>query len=764
MKRTLIALACSPRALTFGLSIAAALAYPAAFAQSTDTKAAPKAEGVLETITVTAERRVENIKDVPVSISTLSGEKLDIINSGGQDIRMLAARVPSLNIESSFGRAFPRFYIRGYGNTDFDLNASQPVSLVFDDVVQENPILKGFPLFDIGQVEVLRGPQGTLFGRNTPAGVVKFDSVKPSNVQDAYVNVSYGKYATANLEGAFNIPFSKEWNARIALLSQTRDDWVSNTAPNPKTRDLEGYRDLAVRAQLQFEPTAQFSALFNLHSRDLNGSARLFRANMIQAGSNEIVAGFRPDQISIDGTNSQDVKNNGGSIKLRWDLGSAILHSITGYEKVTSFSRGDIDGGFGASFLPASGPGFIPFDAESADGLPHHKQITQEFRLESNSRGPTKWLLGFYHFDEDLNIDSFNYSSIGGGAQNGYATQVQNNKANAFFGSINTKVSNDFTVRAGVRLTKDKKDFVANRLVAPPFSPTFIGRLATNTDASNTSWDISGTYQLNKDANVYARIARGFRAPSIQGRLLFGDSLSVANSETVTSYEAGFKADLFNKRARLGINAFRYDVNDLQLTAVGGAANFNRLVNADKAEGQGFEMDLEAYLADNLLATVGASYNNTKIRDGNLRVDACGNGCTVLDRITSPINPAIGKFAPTVSIDGNSLPQAPKTVFNATLKYTKPMSNGAEFFLYSDIAYRSKINFFLYEAKEYTGKALTEIGLRGGYNWEHGKYEVAAFVRNLRNEIQVVGGIDFNNLTGFINDPRTFGVQFKAKF
>ena len=130
--------------------------------------------GQLETITVTAERRSEDIKEVPNSVSAIRGEFLDVLNSGGQDIRMLAARTPSLNIESSFGRAFPRFYIRGLGNTDFDLNASQPVSLVFDDVVQENPILKGFPLFDMEQIEILRGPQGTLFGRNSPAGVVKF--------------------------------------------------------------------------------------------------------------------------------------------------------------------------------------------------------------------------------------------------------------------------------------------------------------------------------------------------------------------------------------------------------------------------------------------------------------------------------------------------------------------------------------------------------------------------------------------------------------
>ena len=146
---------------------------PAAWAQ-TNAEA-----GKLQSVTVNAERREENTKVVPSSVYRLSGDKLDIINASGQDVRRLSGRVPSLNIESSFDRACPRFHLRGHGNTDCRSNASQPVSLVYDGVVQENPILKGFPAFDLAAIKVLAGPQGTLFGRNTPAGVVKFDTVKP---------------------------------------------------------------------------------------------------------------------------------------------------------------------------------------------------------------------------------------------------------------------------------------------------------------------------------------------------------------------------------------------------------------------------------------------------------------------------------------------------------------------------------------------------------------------------------------------------------
>ncbi len=741
----------------------AALAALAAGALPALAQTAPA--GQLQTVTVTAERRLENIRDVPSAVSALQGELLEVLNSGGQDVRQLAARVPSLNIESSFGRAFPRFYVRGLGNTDFDLNASQPVSLVFDDVVQENPILKGFPLFDLARIEVLRGPQGTLFGRNSPAGVVKFESARPTQRFEGYGIAAIGRHSMLNLEGAVNLPLAAGAALRVSLLSQNRDDWVKNTRANAPTRDYEGHRDNAARVQLLLAPHQDLSALFNLHHRDLDGSARMFRANIIRAGSNDLVAGFDPASVSQDGVNQQQVRNTGGSLRLRWQMPGMALNAITGYETVKAFSRGDIDGGFGAVFLgPGNfGPGFIPFDAESADGLPSHRQFTQEFRLESTHSGALQWLAGVYWFDERLNIDSFNYSSIGGNTRNGYATQQQDNRAWAVFGSLKLKVSPQLELRGGLRHTKDEKDFVADRLQAPPFSPSFIGRRTAATSASNTSGDFSALYTLDKDVNLYARVATGFRAPSIQGRLLFGDTLSVAKSETITSVEAGVKAELLNRRLRVSAGVFDYTLKDQQLTAVGGAANFNQLVNAARTKGRGFEWDLQALLGQQLSLSFGGSVNKTRIQDPNLRVDACGGGCTVRDPVVVPANPGAGKFTDTVSIDGNRLPQAPELTLNLSARYVMPLAGGDLFFV-TDWAHRSKINFFLYESVEFTGKPLTEGGLRVGYAFGNGRYEATAFVRNITNQVRVVGGIDFNNLTGFVNEPRTYGLSFRASF
>jgi len=723
----------------------------AAFAQATTPVADDGTQ--LSTVIVTGQRRSENLKDVPLSISAIKGEALDTYNASGQDIRFMASRVPSLNVESDFGRVFPRFYIRGLGNTDFDLNASQPVGLIYDDVVQENPILKGSPVFDVDQIEVLRGPQGTLFGRNSPAGVIKFDSTKPTNAFEGYVNLGYGNNNAVNLEGAVNVPLSKEWAMRFSGQSQNRD----NRVHNPKatgTKDLEGYHDNAARLQLQYT-TKDFSALINAHGRDLSGNATLFRANIIKKGTNDLVPDFKYDNYPTDGINTQTLNSSGANVRLRWDFDGMTLYSITAYDKAKLYSRADVDGGFGATFMPTMGPGVIPFAAETADGVPDLKQITQELRMQSNTKDALQWIGGLYYFKEDIQVDSFNFDTFApGNPQNGYAVQHQNAKSWAAFGSLNYAVSDALKVRGGIRYTNDKKDFDAIRTQNPFGGPAHKLRTA-HPESTNVSWDLSANYTLDKATSVYARVATGYRAPSIQGRVLFGDDISVANSEKAISYEAGLKQDLFNNTARLSATVFHYDVKDLQLTAGSGSVNQNRLVNADKATGQGVEVEFQINLNRNFKASVGGSYNDTEIKDAKLFVSSCGGGCTV----TNPTGPVAG----TVLIGGNPLPRAPKWVSNFSLRYNAPLGEG-EVYAYTDWSFKDTYNMFLYEAKEYTAKSMLEGGLRVGYKWNDGKYEVAAYGRNITNKQQVIAAIDFNNLTGILNEPRAYGVQFKMNF
>jgi iron complex outermembrane receptor protein len=433
------------------------------------------------------------------------------------------------------------------------------------------------------------------------------------------------------------------------------------------------------------------------------------------------------------------------------------LHSITGYETVDVYSRGDIDGGYGAAFIgppPLSGPGFIPFPAQSADGLPKHEQITQELRWESREWGAFDWQAGVYYFDENITIDSFDYNTLASGVQDGYAQQHQKNTSWAVFGSGEYEVSDAFTLRGGLRYTNDEKDFTAQRFQSPFGAPP-LGPISAHPSDSEVTGDVSGTWKFNDDTNLFVRVARGYRAPSIQGRILFGDTVSVADAETILSYEAGVKTSLFDDRGRLSFTVYKYTMDNQQLTAVGGSTNFNTLINANKTDGQGFELDFEAKPVESLMLTVGLSYNDTQINDSNLEIQPCGGGCTVLD-------PA-GSLPGLVSIDGNRLPQSPEWIANMTARWGVPVGSG-EFFVFTDWAYRSDINFFLYDSMEFKGKALLEGGLRVGYDWNDGRQQLAFFGRNITDEIQAVGGIDFNNLTGFINEPRRWGLEFKTKF
>ena len=314
-----------------------------------NTPATDEESGTVSEVIVTATRKEERLLDVPISTSVLSGAPLEVIGTAGQDIRQLAFTVPSLNIESSNGRTFPRFYIRGYGNTDFTSFASQPVSLVYDDIVQENPALKGFPIFDQADVEVLRGPQGTLFGRNSPAGVVKLESAKPVIGEfSGTASFSDGTYNTADFDGVLNLPINDTMAFRASTQGQHRDNWV-NAPYNPAgDQHLEGYDDWAARLQLLYKPSDSFSALFNVHGRTLDGSARLFRANMIQLGTNDIVAGFNPAVIYTDGYNGQSYSSLGANAHLTWNTPDFTYQSITGYESIRHYlTIGDIDGGYG---------------------------------------------------------------------------------------------------------------------------------------------------------------------------------------------------------------------------------------------------------------------------------------------------------------------------------------------------------------------------------------------------------------------------------
>ncbi|MEM8616053.1 MAG: TonB-dependent receptor, partial [Pseudomonadota bacterium] len=401
--------------VTGALLATAAMSLPSIAQESEETDARR-----LSTVVTTAQRVEQDAQDVPISITTVADEKLDNIRAGGADIRFLSARVPSVVAESSFGRAFPRFYIRGVGNTDFDLNASQPVSLVYDDVPYENPILKGYPVFDLEGVEVLRGPQGTLFGRNTPGGIIKFDSVKPGEEFNGYLKGSLGAYNTTEVEAAVGFRPGEVLALRFSGIYQQRDPFVDNEFTlfeNTTSEDdrYEGFEEYAGRVQALWSPTPVTDILVNLHARKNESDARLFRANVIEKGQRGLRSDFDFDSVSFDGQNFLEQESSGATIRIDHELNDALDFTyIYGHESAEVQSRGDIDGGFGAAFLPEGnmGPGFIPFPSESAGGVDSLTQITHEVRLARDGGGPLRWQAGVFFFEEDVAISSRSFDTL----------------------------------------------------------------------------------------------------------------------------------------------------------------------------------------------------------------------------------------------------------------------------------------------------------------------------------------------------------------
>ena len=703
----------------------------------------------LKSVTVTATKREEDIKDVPVSLTSLDDSALATFGQAGEDIQFLTARVPSLIIETSYGRIFPRPYIRGLGNTDFDFNASQPVSFIYDEIVYENPVLKGFPVFDTARVEVLRGPQGTLFGRNTPAGALKFESVKPGDELDAYVRASYGTFGTANVEGAVGGPVSDRVSVRLAGVFQTRDDYIETALPTGGA-DAGGYDDLAWRAQVKVDVTDNLTWLGNLHGRTLDGGQVSFQANAFQTGQSGPRPGFDREVNFADAQINSVLETDalGFTSRADWELSAATLTYLFGYETVETFSRGDVDGGAGAAFLPTgSTPGVIPFPAESADGIDDHQQITHELRLSNGEDAALRWTAGLYAFNEEIDISSRSYDTLAGGAENGTAFQTQETDSLAVFGSLAYDLTERLTGQAGLRYTDESKDLTARRTLSPFGAPN-INPPTVSVGDEQLSWDASLTYAMDDNTNVYGRIARGFRAPSIQGRLVFGDVITTADSEILDSYEVGLKTTLLDGRLDANLAAYTYTVEDLQLTAIGGAGNFNQLLNAEEGKGYGFEADIRALLTESLAFSAGLSYNNTEIDDAGLTAGICGSPCTVLNPIDTVTGGAL--------IDGNPFPQAPEWIANFAFDYARDW-RGGEVFASTDWSFRSDSNIFLYEATEFTAESRWEGGAALGYR--KGPWSAKAFVRNLTDEVGTVSAIDFNNLSGIFNQPRIYGIE-----
>ena len=755
-----------------GLAAAAPAAAQAAPAAAADVPAAAAAGDGLGEIVVTAERRRENLQRVPISVGVINGEGLRTFQAGGDDTLLsLSGRTPSLYVESTTGRIFPRFYIRGLGNVDFYLGASQPVEIIQDDVVLEHVVLKSNPTYDIAQVEVLRGPQGSLFGRNTTAGIIKFDTEQPSFDWRGRGTASYGTFNTVNADGGVGGPIVADKVAfRLSGLYQHRDNWVDNTYSGPATDEtrhprknaLGGFDEKDARLQILLKPSERLSLTAEGQAREYNGTSSIFYRGSIVRGTNAVPNGLQRGVVQLDegDNNPQHYWTYGGSLRAAYDMDFATLTSITAYETAHGYSRGDTDGG--AITTPPTGT--VPNYGQSQGRLRALGQWTEEVRLASNGGGPLSWQVGGIYFDsrDRTEFDQRGYFlnvGVAGRNLNQWVLLRNVNTSWGIFGQLSYKLTDRLTLTGGVRESRDAK---STRILKTPFNAaggqSYFGRTFVKLADTKPSWDGSALFQLTPDVALYGRVAHGFRGPTIQGRsAVFNTDFTTANSETNTSYEGGLKTSLLDNRLRFNVSGFTYTVKNIQLN--GNDANGNGvLFNANKAQAYGAEADAELRPARNLVFTAGFSYLHTEIKDRNVYAQVCAlNGvvtCTVQD---PTIRIGTATFA---QINGNPLPNAPKFNINLTGRYDVAVGPGRAF-LATDWNLQGYTNFVLYKSREFSANGNIEGGAKLGYQWKG--YEAAVFVRNITNEKNLKGVIE-NYLAGVYNDPRIIGVQLSASF
>jgi len=766
-------------------------------AQAADAPADPSAKApaaaqaeIAETagegdILVTAQRRAENALTVPIALSVIRPEALHDFQAAGADTLLsLSGRVPSLYVESTTGRIFPRFYIRGLGNIDFYLGASQPVTIIQDDVVEEHVVLKSNPAFDIAQVEVLKGPQGSLFGRNTTAGIIKFDSAQPSADWRGQASLSYGSFNSVNADGGVGGPLTSDGSLsfRLSGLYQRRSDWISNVYTGPSDDGtvggrnvMGGFEERDIRLQLLAKPTDNLSLKLSGHYRDYTGTASIFYRGSIVPGTNKVPANFDRTVVAYDEAqnNPQAYKTHGVSLNAAYDLGGVTLTSITAWEHASGYSRGDTDGGAAANFGGVT-PNICSVGCGESQGrLRGLDQWSEEVRIASPNSGPFKWQVGGIYFDsrDRTEFDQRAYfltSNVLGTTPNpnNWVLLHNVNTSWAVFGQASYELTDALTLTGGVRVTRDSKDTTLLKTANSVANvPSFGGATHVKLADTKPSWDASLLYRLSPEVSLYARVARGFRGPTIQGRsAVFNSPFTTATSETNTSFEAGLKAVAFDNAVHLSVTGFYYFVDNIQLN--GNDSNGNGvLFNANKAVGYGMEGELDVRPFRNFHVTAGLSLLKTRIEDRNVyaQVGATGTGVNATPSQTV-LNPTVrvgnNIFA---QIDGNSLPNAPDYNFNISARYDLPRGGESKLFVATDFSLQGKINYVLYKSVEYTADGNHELGVKAGYAF--GRYEIAGFVRNVTNAKNLIGVIDTSNYrAGIYNDPRVYGVTLSGAF
>ena len=745
---------------------------PQTFAQSEESDDSSVGT-LLDEVVVTAQRREQNIADVSVSITAISGDMLEDL--GFQNMTQVIAQAPNVEFGESYN---PLVIIRGQSNLTGDSAGPEtPVGIFVDDVYRAQLSGRWAQLFDLERVEVLRGPQGTLFGRNTTAGVIHYVSRTPTEEFEANLNLQYGSYETRIIDGAISGPISDRVRGRLAVKYHEDDGWQENTNPDPALfGDKFGVTDaIAVRGMMEFDLSDKAMLTLNLaHTRQRN-TTKLFTFRGLldpvdgspcppataNAGLCASFVGFanefpedpefgrtelRPDQLP------EELDITTAIAKLNWQLNDDIdLVSLTAFETIDRLYRTDDDVGSDGLF------GFLQFHSLS---IAESEAFTQEIRFEG-TRDTTNWVAGAYYYDEQVTPWVVAYPDLGDPVGSIDTTSDTGVKSWALFGQMDVEIADNLNLIVGVRYTED--DRTADVDTGGFLSGGARVQDSFELNANETTGKIGLDWRPRDGLLAYASVSTGFKSGQFNVSGLNGDLSGVTptKTETVTAYELGVKWDFWNGRARLYSALWYTDVTDLQGAIFRNDPNtfafISNFTNFGEADIYGLESELVLQATDRFEISLGLGLTDSEISAPLDVVVPTGGG---------NVDPVTGGeiFVP---VNGHRLPNTSEVNVNGIVRYSIPMNSVGDIVLQADGRWKSNAFNSVVENPYAEMPENGVLNLRAFWTSQEGRYNASVFVENVTDEERVidpyvVDGLDW--VETVLDKPLTWGVRFGMSF
>ena len=747
--------------------------------------------GLLEEIVVVAQKRTASAQDVPMAISAVSGQTArDLGWSNAEDI---VAQIPNVSLDESAARSEPSFRVRGLGAEVLNSAGQSPVGVYVNEVYINNLQGRGIALFDLERVEVLRGPQGTLWGKNTTAGAIHFITRRPSHEADGYALASVGVLEDATqwtLEGAAGGSIIADTLAgRVAFKIEDSENWVNNEFPGGE--DLGGFQTTAVRGSLLFTPNDFFDAHLALSYSDYDGQ---FSETHPLGGSlwgyqEREGIGFNVSQNTPGQDDFAEIFNM--TLGANWVLGDWMLSSVTGFNSVDAGFFEDDD------FSPADG---IVFDRNT-----DVSQWSQEIRLASPEEQRFRWILGAYAFYEDLESSyNLNFSNVplsiapfsaadlfrhvpnpaGGdpafvrafpvflfgpaavpmptGADSLVVRTQEKRDRNSYavFGNFDMDIAEDWSLNVGLRYTSDEEEIDMQMLNffisgfghldfatrnAEFGAPYLVVDVQDDEDWGELSGDVTLNWAINEDSIAYLKYSHGYRAGQYNITNTLAEDFSLVNPEFLDSYELGAKTSVLDGNMEINGAVYFYDYTDIIVNVFNPIAGAITLLNGDDASVVGAEVDFRYAPTASLYISGGLGYSKTKF---------------LADAAAPPDQDP--EF-----VKGNQFAQSPKWTANLLVQYSIPLSSGAFIRLQTDWRYRGKSHGEVSNAPPF---ALGDRKLGNAavsYETADARWQVSLWVRNLLDDryyTQKSAHPAALGARGYKGHPISYGLTVSADF